>query len=183
MSNMVSSTRQLIYALVAVLTGAMLISGNARADTYFKFVRVTCVPEADYAAIETLGLYNVGGEERAALAAQGIFEICDLDKHPYACKLSHGALSIELINYHAPQPTGQCGGVEDGDLLVTLAGQELTRATSTHGGCTGFRQHEIRISRYAPQHCITRFDDIFEIATFKGFLPVNKECKSIPLNN
>jgi hypothetical protein len=183
MGNMINSMRRLIYAIAIVLVGAMLNSGDARADSYFKFVRITCVPEANYAAIETLGLYNVGVEERAALAAQGIFEISDLDKRPYACKLASGALSVELINYHAPQPTGQCGGVEDGDLLVTLAGRELTRATSTHGGCTGFRQHDIRISQYALQHCVKQFDKIFEVAAPTDFLPMNTECKSFRLNH
>lgn len=176
MSNLFRVT---LCAALMALSGVFLGANQARADWYAKFVRFTCVPEANYAAIETLGAYNV--RSQSTLAAQGIVELATLQNNPLLCKLQRGDLSVELVNYHTPQPTGVCGAVEDGDLRVTLAGKELTIATSTHGGCTGSQRHDIRLTEYDMQHCVMYFDEGTQVVVAHDPTPVKTTCKNVPL--
>jgi hypothetical protein len=67
--------------LVAALAG-LLGATTSWADWYFPLIRITCVPAAKYAAVETLGLYNV---DTAPLAAQGIFDLSVLAEKPVKC--------------------------------------------------------------------------------------------------
>jgi hypothetical protein len=168
----------ILLLLVATLAG--LLATPVLADTHFKLVRITCVPEARYAAVETIGIYNVGPEERAALAAEGFQELSILAKAPAKCELPQGRLVIEVVDYHAPEAQGMCGAVEDGNLKILLAGREVVQAKSTHGGCSQFHRHDIRVSEYGIQHCILTFDDA-EMLAESGNAKVEANCKNTRL--
>lgn len=168
----------LLVAAVVLLIGG---SSDARADWYFRLVRITCVPAAAYASVETFGVYNIDGDAWNYLNAQGIYELGTLASAPFMCDLPAGKLMVKVVNYHPAQPTGQCGGVEDGDLIVSLQGNELTTAKSTHGGCQGSQRHDIRISQYGLQHCIISFDEATQTVSAPDFSDVKAVCKSVPI--
>ena len=139
--------------MLALTIGMVLATPAARADTYYPFVRITCVPQASYAAIETIGLYNVRQEARAALAAQGFQELGALARTPATCALPQGKLQVEVIDYHPPQLEGMCSQREDANLKVVLGGEQIAFAERTHGGCTSFWHHELHITENNVQHC------------------------------
>ena len=168
-----------------VATATVLIATNpAYADWYYPLVRITCVPEVKYAAVETLGLYNIGGAVTPVppvLAAQGIHELRSLVDKPFICDLPQGTLVIEVFNYHAPRANGACGGVEDADLRILLAGSEIAVMKGTHGGCDSSQRHEIRVSEYDLQHCILRFEQVTLGVPPGDFTAVETKCKNLPL--
>lgn len=173
-----------ISTLLVIATLAMLATRTAEADWYFPLVRITCIPEARFAAVESFGLYNIGDAVTPVpkeLETQGIFELRRLAEHPFTCQLPQGALLIEISNYHAPQPKGSCGAVEDADLTISLAGLELVKVRSTHGGCDGSQRHDIRISQYEIQHCVLRFKDAAQIVRPGDSTAVETTCKSTSL--
>lgn len=163
---------------------ALFATTPARADWYYPLVRITCIPEASYAAVETIGLYNIGTSVTpvpAALATHGIHELHSLADKPVTCDLPQGKLLIEVLNYHAPQAKGFCGGVQDADLRISLAGSEIAVAKGTHGGCNGSQRHDIRVSMYEIQHCILQFEEATQIVVPGDFTPVATICKNVPL--
>jgi hypothetical protein len=172
--------RWLLQTAALLISALVELSGppQARADWYFPLVRITCVPDAKYSAVETLGLYNV---DTAPLATEGIFDLSVLAEKPVKCELPQGTLSIEVLNYHAPQAQGMCGAVQDAALRVSLAGAEVAFAGSTHGGCFGSWRHDIRISEYEVHHCILEFKGPTQVVETKDFTKVEARCKNLPL--
>jgi hypothetical protein len=173
-----------VSVVFVATVAAAFVASQAHADWYFPLVRISCVPEAGFASAETFGLYNIdnnAGRVPTALAAQGIYELRELAGKPVTCQLPHGVLVIEISNYHAPRPTGMCGGVEDADLRVLLDGVEVADARSTHGGCVGSQRHDIRVSRYEVQHCVLRFERPTPIVDSKEFTAVATMCRSVRL--
>jgi hypothetical protein len=173
-----------ISAPFVAMATVLIATNPAHADWYYPLVRVTCVPEAKYAAVETLGLYNIANAVTPvppALAAQGIHELRRLVDNNFVCELPQGTLVIEIFNYHAARANGACGGVEDADLRILLAGSEIALVKSTHGGCDGSQRHDIQVSEYELQHCILRFKQGTQIVLPGDFTPVVTKCKNTPL--
>lgn len=181
-------------SLLFIATIATLFATTpVRADWYYPLVRITCIPEASYAAVETFGLYNIGGAVTpdiigdavtpvpAALATQGIHELYSLADKPVTCELPQGKLLIEVVDYHAPQAEGYCGGVQDAGMKVSLAGSQVVLIKGTHGGCIGSQRHDIRVSQYEIQHCILRFEQATQTVESMDFTAVATKCKSVPL--
>jgi len=173
-----------ISALLIATIVTFLAATPAQADWYYPLVRITCIPQASYAAVETFGLYNIGTSVTPvpkALATQGIQKLHSLAEKPVTCELPQGTLLIEVFNYHAPQAKGLCGGVEDADLRISLAGSQIAVVKGTHGGCGGSQRHDIRISQYELQHCILRFEEATQIVAPGDFTAVATTCKNVPL--
>ena len=134
----------------------------ARADEFFPFVRLTCLPQQDYAEIETLGLWNIAGDSGnipPSLAADGLHDLSKVAEKPLICDLPLGAVRIKLTRYHAPQATGMCGGVEDADMQVTVDGMVVADAKSTHGGCFVEQRHLVWVQAGEAFHCVVPYQD------------------------
>jgi hypothetical protein len=159
---------------------ASFLAAPAHADYLVKFVRLTCVPEARYAAVETISIYNVRADGRAALAKVGFYELEAVTRAPIKCDLPQGSLTIEVPDYHPSEAQGLCGAVEDGALKISLAGHEVVSAKSTHGGCSEFHRQDIRISEYGIQHCTLTFDDA-EMLAESGNAKIDANCKNTRL--
>jgi hypothetical protein len=157
---------------------AAAASGSARADYFVPLIRVTCVPEAKYAEIETIGIYNV--DVNPALSAQGFSLLSDVAKAPVTCALPQGAVVVEVVDYVPTRLEGMCSQVEYAKLRVSLGGQEVAFADETHGGCTDFRHHDIRISEYGVEHCALTFSDA-EMLAPTGSTTVPATCKTVRL--
>jgi hypothetical protein len=162
---------------VALAAGMALAAPAARADTYYPFVRITCVPQASYAGIETTGLYEVGQEARATLAAQGFQELSVIAHTPATCSLPQGELRVEVVDYHPPQLEGMCSQAEDANLKVSLASKQIAFAEHTHGGCTVFQRHEIQITEFGVQHCILELTHN-QVVGPTGFSPIRAVCSN-----
>jgi hypothetical protein len=176
-----AASQILVIALTAVVV--ILSTAPARADWYYPLVRITCIPQASYAAVETFGLYNIGtslGAVPKELSAQGIYKLSSLADKPVICDLPKGKLLIEVLNYHAPRDKGECGGNEDADLRVSLAGTQLVLVKGTHGGCNGSQRHDIQISEYELHHCVLQFKYTQGVAP-GGPIAVPTMCENVPL--
>lgn len=187
LSSTLQLLRRLFERIPRLFTATIILlvaTTGARADWCYPLVRTTCVPEASYASVETFGLYNIGTSVMPVpeeLAAQGICELSSLARRFVTCKLPKGELLIEVTYYHAPQPKGYCGGVEDAFLRISLNKSEIAVVKGTHGGCVGSQRHDIRISEYEVHHCILRFEEPTQIVPTGDFTAVATICKNTPL--
>ena len=171
--------QRLLLSLAMLVTGlAATAAGPARADVFVPLIRVTCVPEAKYAEIETIGIYNI--DVGPALNAQGFRLLSDVAKAPVTCNLPQGAVKIEVLHYVPPRLEGMCSQVEYANLRVSLGGREVAFAQETHGGCSDFLHHDIRISEYGVEHCVLTFPDA-EMAAKTGSKEVPTTCETLRL--
>ncbi len=171
--------RYISLAVLAATIGLLQSTSTARADWYYNLVRITCVPDASFASVETFGLYNI--DEPHGLEKQGIYHLADIKGQPIECALPHGKVSIEVVWYHEPQARGECGGVEDASLKVSLNGIEVAMVKSTHGGCGSWYQHEVQVSRYSVLHCALEFEHPPELIKSGDFMPLPTKCESLKI--
>jgi len=118
----------------ASLMLAATMPHQATADP-LDYIQLTCSPELNYFAARTISwdlsietqnkLGKDKGSDQRIEERDGMHLIPgDIAKHPYACKLPHHAISLEITNYFPGGEHAACGSLDHFDLLVRIDGNE-----------------------------------------------------------
>lgn len=133
---------QIAWFLVAVI--AALSPGVAKADQTWDFLQITCVPELNYFSLHTVAIEKdkfVTNETELANklhlldSQEHMISPQALLKQPYTCNLpdypaahiSAYSLTVKIADYVPVHLHGECGGLEQFNVVIELDGTEVRR--------------------------------------------------------
>lgn len=152
----------------------------AYADTYWKFIQITCAPELSYFELRTFGLYNVFDFDDPAqtgpVAEQyGIHRLSELRRGTLTCVLADHDVEVGG-EYRAERESGVCGGVEDASLWVKIDGEIVYRSADPYGDCRNPSSLDVRMSKYEVDWCVTALLPNLEIRQPSDSVAVDASC-------
>ncbi len=155
---------QRLRVMIAVSVVLLLcMPSSARADSLTNYIRLTCIPHAKYAVVETFFINNVPDpaassredhEEFEASLQNGwsMYRLDALQQDPWTCDLGSNRILLRLRNYHEPQLHGGCG-LKEWALLELLVDGEVAVEFPSASTCEPSFRTLVWITPYEVQVC------------------------------